>query len=128
MRRAMLHWLRIFRRGHAKPNRTALLNEGLGLAMDWGENWLAPIQERLLQRHPRLQRSELDELNATCQQAMSFGHHTVHAMVRDQGANVGHDVFAPLLLAMHPWVSAENSARLFSQSLYYASKAGGPAR
>ena len=128
MRRAMLHWLRIFRRARPKPTHAMLLNEGLALAMDWGENWLAPIQDRLLQLHPRLRRDELDEINAGCQEAMNFGHRTVYAMVREQGADVGPEAFAPALLARHPWVNAENSARLFSQSVYYACKAGGPSR
>ena len=54
----------------SKPTRETLLNNGLELAMDWGEDWLAPIQDRLLQRHRSLRRDELDELDTACREAM----------------------------------------------------------
>jgi hypothetical protein len=112
----------------SKPTRETLLNDGLELAMDWGEDWLAPIQDRLLQRHRSLQRAELDELDAACREAMKFGHETAYAMVHEHGKNVSQEAFVPLVRARYPWVSAENGARLFNQSMYYAWKTGGPAR
>ena len=75
----MLNWLKnLTRGGQATPTREALLNDGLELAMDWGENWLAPIQDRLHQRHPQLNPQQLDELNEACQDAMKFGHATAY--------------------------------------------------
>ena len=125
----MFRWLgRFGKSSRQRSAREVLLNEGLELAMDWGENWLAPVQDRLLQRHAYLQREELDELNATCQQAMSFGHETVYEMVREKGKNISQDEFVPLVLAKHPWLNAENTTRLFNQSMYYAWKTGGPPR
>jgi hypothetical protein len=124
----MVGWLhRLFGAGRS-PGTEELLNEGLALAMDWGENWLAPIQERLHRAHPRLEPQALDAANATCQEAMRFGHETAYAMALEEGQNVRQDVFTARLLARYPWVSAENAARLFGQSTYYVWKAGGPAR
>ena len=100
---------------------------GLALAMDWGEHWLAPIQGRLAQQHPRLGRAELDELDSVCQEAMRFGHETVHDLVRQHGRKVAYADFAAVFRAKYPWARAENSARLFDQGLYYAWKTGGPA-
>ena len=111
--------------GGADPD--ALRNEGLGLAMDWGEDWLAPIQERLRERHPRLTRAELDELDATCRAAMKLGHETVHALVRAHGKDLALPSFAERFAVQVPWASAENVERLFNQGLYYAWKTGGPA-
>jgi hypothetical protein len=113
----MLKWLqRIGIRARNTGSPEALLNDGLALAMDWGEDWLAPIQNRLARQHPRLSRGELDQLNAACQEAMRFAQETIHAMVRERGTNVLAD----------PWATAENTARLFSQGMYYAWKTGGP--
>jgi hypothetical protein len=112
----------------SKPSREALLNDGLELAMDWGENWLAPIQGRLHKIHPRLQISELDEIDAACRQAMNFGHETLYELRIRQGKDVSTEEFTASLLAQFPWVSPANAARLFNQSTYYAWKAGGPAR
>jgi hypothetical protein len=124
----MLDWRRRFGlRSRAQPAREDLLNEGLALAMDWGESWLAPIQARLAQQHPRLQRVELDELNAVCQTALRFGHETVHDMVRRSGKEVTQADFSAAFLAANPWASPDNVMRLFNQGLYYAWKTGGPA-
>jgi hypothetical protein len=106
----------------------ALRNEGLELAMDWGEQWLSPIQERLRQRHPAVAALELDAIDAECQAAMRLGHETVHAFVRDGVEALSAERLAPVLRASHSWISDENVERLFRQSLYYATKAGGPAR
>ena len=125
----MFRWLRRRLRAGAgrRPAPDALLNEGLALAMDWGENWLAPIQERLRRAYPSLEPHELDAANATCQAAMRFGHESLHAMTLEDARNVTQEAFSALLLAGYPWVSAENAARLFRQSTYYVWKAGGPA-
>ncbi|HEY4079954.1 MAG TPA: hypothetical protein VGM81_04590 [Burkholderiaceae bacterium] len=112
----------------AKPAREVLLNDGLELAMDWGESWLAPIQERLRLKHPRLKEAELDELNEACQAAMKFGHETAYELVQMQGAEVDALRYASKVRGRYPWINEENLGRLFRQSLYYVWKAGGPAR
>ena len=124
----MFGWLRRSNdRAARDADADALRNEGLGLAMDWGEDWLAPIQERLRERHPRLSRAELDEFDATCRAAMKRGHELVHGLVRAHGKNLALPAFAERFVAEVPWASAENVERLFNQGLYYAWKTGGPA-
>ena len=123
----MFGWLRrSTARSGASLDPDALRNEGLALAMDWGEDWLAPIQQRLRERHPRLTRAELDELDSTCRAAMRLGHETVHALVRTHGKDLALAAFAERFAAQVPWASAENVERLFKQGLYYAWKTGGP--
>jgi hypothetical protein len=124
----MLEWLHRFRIGAPKASsRDAVLNDGLALAMDWGENWLSPIQSRLVLQHPQLAPHELDALNAVCQGAMRFALETIHSMVQQRGKSVLAEDFSPIFLQRYPWASSENTARLFGQGLYYAWKTGGPA-
>lgn len=94
--------------------------------MDWGENWLAPIQDRLRQRHPQLNPQQLDELNEACQGAMKFGRATAYELAQAGGAQVAPEAFAARVLAQYPWLSADNAERLQRQSLYFVWKAGGP--
>ena len=123
----MLDWLKKLTRGRpTPPARETLLNDGLEMAMDWGESWLAPIQDRLRQRHPQLDPAQLDELNAACQAAMKFGHATAYELAHEGGPQVAPEAFAARVRAEHPWISADNVERLQRQSLYYAWKAGGP--
>ena len=124
----MLRWLGALARGRTEgPTRETLLNEALGLAMDWGEDWLAPTQPRMAQRHPRLGAAELDTLNATAQSAMARGHELAYEMVAT-GAAMSTDAFAQRLRESHPWLAGDTAERLFRQSVYYACKTGGPPR
>jgi hypothetical protein len=110
------------------PSLDEARNDGLALAMDWGEQWLSPIQDRLGRRHRSLDRSALDRINDECQGAMRLGHETVHAFVRDGTPPLVAESLTPVLRASFPWISDANVQRLFRQGLYYAAKAGGPAR
>ena len=105
---------------------TAVLNKGLAFAMEFGANWLKPIQERLAKLYPQLSQPELDEYERICREAMTFGHTQLVSCWRDAGANqmeallyLRRDV-----LARFPWVSDINLDRLFSQGCYYAHKNG----
>ena len=99
-----------------------LRNEGLSLAMEWGKDWLMPIQARLAERHPMLSAAALDDLDAICRTAMRFGHQLVADFVSTYGPNVPRGVFADALRAQYPWIDDENMARLHSQGVYYAMK------
>jgi hypothetical protein len=103
-------------------SRDDLLNEGLSLAMEWGENWLEPTQERLALRRPALSQSELDEINAICQAAMKFGHDSVYDLALKSGSKTKREDFEPVMRARYPWVNSENLSHLFSQGMYYAWK------
>ena len=43
-----------------------ILNYGLDFAMQWGENWMQPIQERLSTKFPDLSSEDLDKYNDIC--------------------------------------------------------------
>ena len=120
-----MNWLARFKR---RPGREALLNEGLALAMDWGDQWLAPIQERLRAQHRWLAPAELDELYAACQAAMRFGHETAYRLAADNGQQVDPVAFTRSVRERFAWVDEANAERLLRQSVYYLWKAGGPPR
>jgi hypothetical protein len=121
-----MSWLQKLFRRRTEPD--ALLNEGLALAMDWGDNWLAPINARLHERHRYLTTEELAVLNATCQGAMRLGHETAYARLRGGAEPVSLESFSAAVREKYPWVSQENLSRLLNQSLYYAAKTGGHGR
>ncbi|NUZ08156.1 hypothetical protein [Piscinibacter koreensis] len=120
-----MNWLARFRK---RPARETLLNDGLALAMDWGDRWLAPIQERLRVQHPWLTPDALDELDAVCQAAMRFGHETAYRLAAENAKQVDAGAFTASLRARFGWVDDANAERLLRQSVYYLWKAGGPPR
>jgi hypothetical protein len=111
-----------------------ILNHGLNLAMEWGKDWLQPIQSRLAKGYPKLTAKELDDYNKVCQEAMKAGHQLVDSLLSEQWKqnswktleDVDSRILKPLfrksMNTQYPWVSEENLGRLFSQGMYYALK------
>ena len=123
----MLSWVRRLTRRRAGAE--AILNDGLGLAMDWGESWLAPIHARLLKLHPSLGADELDGFDVACRGAMRLGCEFVYAAMRSGEPRVPTlETFAAVVRREHPWVDDANLGRLLRQGVYYSTKTGGHAR
>jgi hypothetical protein len=102
-----------------------ILNEGLHLAMEWGDDWLAAIQGRLSRHYPALTTEQLDEYNTVCQEAMRFGHSMISAVARktlNETCAEGFDDYRRRVHERYPWVNEGNLSRLFSQSVYYSLK------
>ena len=119
----MLSWLRRTKAlAPETSSRDALLNEGLHLAMEWGADWLKPIQGRLGARHPDLSLEQLNEINSICQAAMKFGHDFVYDLALKSGKDTKYESFEPAMKARYPWVNSKNASHLFSQGMYYAWK------
>ena len=102
-----------------------ILNEGLHLAMAWGEDWLKPIQPRLAKLHSELSIEELEQYNTVCQEAMFFGweqakQYTAIAMAEEHKRNL--EMFSSQIRQRYPWTNDDNLSRLFSQGIYYALK------
>ena len=104
----------------------ALLNEGLDLALEWGANWLKPINERLAERHPAMSAEELEAANKACQQAMYAGFDQVVASLRaaNRSEAIARGDYERAMRARFAWISQANLGRVFSQGCYYAWKDG----
>ena len=109
----------------------ATLNVGLRIAMEWGEDWLQPIQERVGTRFPKLDEATLDECNEICQAGMRTGNELAVECMRGIGLSdklsreKGHEIqsrFSSEMRAQFPWIDDDNLGRLYSQGCYYAMK------
>jgi hypothetical protein len=101
------------------------LNEGLDLAMEWGDAWLEPIQGRLANLRSGLTDDELDRYDERCRAAMEHGHQLVYQLMERHQLQPGVELrtrFQEELLSRHPWISEDNLGRLYSQGCYYAWK------
>ncbi len=99
-------------------------NEGLSLAMEFGEHWLQPIQARLGELFPHLSQAELDAYDAHCRDTMDEGHSLVASVLVECGGPTedAQPRFRERLLSKYAWISPNNAGRLFSQGCYYALK------
>ncbi|RAV99240.1 hypothetical protein [Pseudochryseolinea flava] len=71
-----------------------ILNTGLEFAMEFGPNWLKPIQDRLHASFPSLTTQTLDEYNETCRDVMFKGHEFIYKQL-EATANGGHKINLP---------------------------------
>jgi hypothetical protein len=118
----MFAWLTRQKQQTPPTGREPIWNDGLEMAMEWGENLLKPIQPRLASRYPALTPAELDEINTLCQAAMKFGHETVYGLASRSGSRTKLESFATVMKRRYPWVDAKNVSRLFNQGMYFAWK------
>ena len=109
----------------------ATLNVGLNIAMEWGEDWLQPIQERLRARFPKLDVAAFDECNEICQAAMRTGYELASECMIGIGLsdNLSEEKnreiknqFTDDIRARFAWIDDDNAGRLYSQGCYYAMK------
>lgn len=103
----------------------AILDTGLGLAMEWGDQWLMPIQQRLALLHPELGALELELYNEACGSAMRYGHQQIVDCLRQtRDDDKLFRIWSATMMREFPWISAERLNRLYSQGRYYAWKDG----
>jgi hypothetical protein len=105
-------------------SKEEILNTGLSLAMEFGENWLKPIQSRLAALEPNLRPAELEEYNSICQAAMKSSNGWIYSTAEKSGQEPDRKVWEAEVLSSHPWINKDNLDRLFSQGVYYAGKDG----
>jgi hypothetical protein len=108
-----------------------VLNEGLALAMEFGENWLQPIQRRLGSKFPELTENELNHFDTICRKAMNEGDKFIYekldSLSSDKSTITRKDLytlFESYMLQLFPWINTPNLTQLFSQGCYYAYKEG----
>ena len=106
-----------------------ILNRALSLAMEFGENWLMPVQERLIGEYPHIESPMADQIDLLCKEVMSTcnsatgkelkGRNETKIEIREVNYRIRR-----ILREKYIWISEENLNRLFSQACYYAYKDG----
>ncbi len=100
-----------------------ILNTGLSLALEFGPDWLKPIQERLTKRYPNLSAKELDDCEALCRKVReNSNQHFLTLLKKTPDENVLRDSHRSYLLENYPWIGEKNLGSLVSQAFYYAMK------
>lgn len=102
-----------------------ILNSGLDFSMEFGENWLRSIHQRLKAEYPELNADDLDACNNICNEINRFAHEFIRENPVEKSPElkfVEYSVFENYMKKNFDWISAANLSRLYSQSCYYAYK------
>ena len=102
-----------------------ILNNGLNLSMEFGENWLTDIDDRVGKNHPKLTKSELRSCDKLCRKVNK----TAHDFIRKNPIKNGEKIdfidfskFEDFMKIKYEWIDNTNLKKLYSQSCYYALK------
>ncbi|MEH0154115.1 hypothetical protein V6R21_08185 [Limibacter armeniacum] len=123
----MLKWFR----SQSSDSREDILNKGYKMSLEFGGNWLKPINERLGKKYPKLSSNELDEFSAICErlraEAINFINKYLEAKAEGNQQIVEKELqiaFTNWALEYYPWLSKSNIKGTVSQGLYFAWKGG----
>ena len=120
---------KIFNKSQA--SETEILNSGLDFAMEFGENFLKPIQGRLSKKYRFLNETELDNYNLICKSAKDEGQKYIYDFLEKlstENNNISENNLknnlSNFIREKYSWISENNLNRLFSQACYFAYKDG----
>jgi len=102
-----------------------ILNVAHDLSMEFGENFLQPVNSRLQEKYPHLQEPELSEYNMICKAVNNAGNDYVYDNITTENGSPrfpDYEKYKTYMLKLYSWISEENLSRLFSQSCYFAMK------
>ena len=102
-----------------------ILNVALNMSMEFGENWLKPIHERLHKKYPEISSEDLEKINLICKEVNKFANDYVYEsglVINQEISFVDFNIFKDDILLKYSWISKNNLNRLYNQSCYYAMK------
>ena len=113
------------------PLEEDILNQGLYMAMEFGGNWLQPVDVRLKLKFNHLSDNRVSAYDVICRKALDQGHSFVMTSLvklAEEGKTVGgaefKDQFDNYIKAGFVWINKANLEQLYSQGVYYAWKEG----
>lgn len=112
-------------------SKEEVLNKGYEMALEFGKNWLQPINDRLVKKFSNLSQKEIKEYSQACEQLRNESNNYIYerlSKLTDEQKEIREKDFTKELtdwMRTHsPWVSDSNIKRTFNQGMYYAWKEG----
>lgn len=96
-----------------------ILNAALKMSLEWGENWLAPIHQRIQKAYPKLSAEEADSLNLWCIEVRKYAFALVEEEYPLALANIDGTAMERVK-QKYPQIDGENLSQLYNQGMYYA--------
>jgi hypothetical protein len=96
---------------------TQVLKTAMDMALEWGENFHKPIQQRLRTLYPALSQAEADTFDSLCREIRDYAFTQIERAYVNEitGAEATANI-----TARYPLLHADTLARLWSQGQYYA--------
>lgn len=95
-------------------------NTAVMLSLEWGENWLKPIQERLRHYFPDVSEEEATQLDHHCREMMKVAMEVAEQYFFEKIYSL--EEAKRMLKERFPKLAEDNLSRLFSQAIWYVNK------
>ena len=96
-----------------------ILNKALSLSLEWGNEWLQPIQNRLMHLAPRLSGNDIEKISEYI-----IGVRDIIFKIYEEHYNPESQTFdsdvVKKVAEKYPWINKNNLSSLDSQAKYYA--------
>lgn len=96
-----------------------ILNAALAMSLEWGENWLKNINERIRAAYPQLTSEDAEILNRWCAEVRSFAYKVIEVEYHTPPEKLIEPAM-PQIKSRYPQLNQENLNHLYSQGMYYA--------
>jgi len=100
-------------------SETEILNYALHLAQEWGENWMKPINYRMMELFPDMSSEMILKYSTISDTAMNDGYSLVSSLIATHGEKIGKQEFYKQFLSKYDWVDMDNISHLYSTGTYY---------
>ena len=97
-----------------------ILNVALEMSLEWGPNWLSPINGRIKSRYPELTEEQANDLNLWCVEVSRYAYKLIemdYPLVMFKGEE---GTGIEQVQQKYPQINEENLGRLYNQGMYYA--------
>ena len=112
-------------------DRDQILNVGYGMSLEFGKNWLQPINSRLKKKFKNLDDSKVEEYSTICTDARNQSNNFIYNRLRELTDNNEQTTEATLndeltkwINSKYHWMTSDNISKTLKQGLYYAWKDG----
>ncbi len=102
------------------PRSTEIFQKAVELSLEWGKDWLKPINDRICAIYPSLTEAEADELNRTCKEIQKYCWDDL--CWKEADGLITQPQIVEAMKPRYPELSDANLNRLISQGYYYARK------
>lgn len=99
---------------------TEIFQVAMQLSLDWGKDWLQPINVRIREKYPRLTEEQAQELNRMCKEIQRFCWDDL--CYKELDGIVTTDQMRKIMQEKYPILDEKNPSRLISQGMYYVRK------
>jgi hypothetical protein len=99
---------------------TEIFQKAMDLSLEWGKEWLKPINDRIRATYPSLTEAEAEELNRKCKEIQKYCWDDL--CWKEADGLITQPKIVAAMKARYPELSDANLNRLISQGYYYARK------